>query len=1271
MRATVNAFRSVIVVACILAGSATLASATQRPTDAPRLKVLFLGDHGHHRPEDRASQLMPVFALRGIDVTYTGRPGDLNLENLRRYDALLIYANIERIEPTQEQALLDYVAEGGAFIPVHCASFCFLNSPRYVELVGAQFLRHGTGEIEATSVDPDHPIMKGFESFRTWDETYVHHKHNAANRHVLQTRPEGSHVEPWTWTRTHGKGRVVYTAYGHDARTWQQPGFHDLIERGIRWASRKGEVYDSRPRVAAGLPPVESAETGAGIPNYLPGQKWGLQGEPHRKMPRPLAPAESARHLALPGGLRARLFVAEPDIVKPLCMAWDHLGRLWIVESVDYPNSKRDSGPGRDRIRICEDRDGDGRAETFTVFAEGLNIPTSLCFAHGGVIVHQAPDTLFLRDTDGDDRADEWRVLFTGWGTRDTHAGPSNLRWGLDNWIWGIVGYSAFRGTVGGESHAFAQGIYRFRPDGSKLEFLRSTNNNSWGLGFSEEGLVFASTANGCPSVFMAIPNRYYESVRGRSPGVLEKISATNEFFPATNKVRQVDWHGGFTAATGHALYTARAYPKAFWNQAAFVSEPTGHLVAAFTLQPRGADFQAFYGWNLLASDDEWSAPIAAEVGPDGNVWVIDWYNYIVQHNPTPQGFRTGKGNAYETPIRDRTHGRIYRIVHDNSDTSRRLALDPAHPSRLVAVLASDNQFWRLHAQRLLVERGRVDVVPDLVRLVDDPVTDGIGLNPGAIHALWTLHGLGALGSPNSEASRAAVRALKHPSAGVRRNALMVLPRDEGTASRIIESGALGDENPQVRLAAFLAISEVSSSESAARALAAALLKGAAGDDRWLIDAATAAAAAHGGPFLQNLATARTDQPSAASVLIVAGRSAEHVARGVSDDTLGRLLRALAGNTSEFGRRVTGAVLAGLGRGWPKDRPARLDQAAEEAIRKLVNDLPTSARGRLARLAGLWGVKGVEESITRTASGLEAILEDEARPEAARIDAARELVELRPSDARLANRLVALITPRTSPALAAGLIDAIAQGSSPSVGELLCEAFPAMTPATRPSAIRALLGRVEWSPALLAAMESGKVRVSDLTLDQRQALSAHPNRAIAERARRLLVRNGGLPDRDRQLVIDRLAPLVRDGGDPGRGRRVFTEQCAKCHRHGTEGGKVGPDLTGMSSQPRQELLVHILDPSRSVEGNYVQYTVATREGRVLSGLLSGESRTTVELVDADGKSQVLIREDIEDLTASKKSIMPEGFEKQIPPAELADLLAFLTGPSAIQPALGR
>src|SRR5206468_7375851 len=277
----------------------------------------------------------------------------------------------------------------------------------------------------------------------------------------------------------------------------------------------------------------------------------------------------------------------------------------------------------------------------------------------------------------------------------------------------------------------------------------------------------FGSTANGCPSVYMPIPNRYYESVRGMAPSVLANIADSNRFFPITENVRQVDWHGGFTAGAGSALYTARTYPKHYWKKTAFVAEPTGHLVATFTLLPGGTDFHSHNAWNLVASDDEWTSPILAEVGPDGNVWAIDWYNFIVQHNPTPEGYKTGKGAAYETPLRDKTHGRIYRIVAREGTPSRPFRLSKDDPGGLVAALKSDNMFWRLHAQRLLVERGRDDVAAELAKLVADPSVDAAGLNPGSIHAMWTLTALGGWRKAGEDGKAALLAAIRHRSAGV------------------------------------------------------------------------------------------------------------------------------------------------------------------------------------------------------------------------------------------------------------------------------------------------------------------------------------------------------------------------------------------------------------------------------------------------------------------------------------------------------------------------
>ncbi|HZN35636.1 MAG TPA: PVC-type heme-binding CxxCH protein [Pirellulaceae bacterium] len=1255
---------------------------------AEPLKLLFLGDTGHHQPAARFRQLAPAMKERGIELTYTDKMDDIDAENLGKYAGLVIYANTTRISPEQEQALLDYVAGGKGLIPLHCASYCFLNSPKYIELVGAQFQRHGTGTFRTILAEAEHPIMKGFGGFESWDETYVHTKHNEKDRTVLEYRDERGNKEPWTWVRTHGKGRVFYTAWGHDQRTWGNAGFLNLVERGIRWAV--GEDPGVVPAFAASVGqaaslPVQQAVidpnytpeikakrtdikpfeyTPAKVAYYPPGRRTSGDGE-WNKMQNPLADvAESMKHMVTPVGFEVKLFVAEPQLEgKPIFMTWDERGRLWVCETYDYPNELQPAGQGRDRIRICEDTDGDGRADKFTLFADKLSIPTAIAFYRGGALVQAGGETLYLKDTTGDDQADLRKTLITGWGMRDTHGEVSNFRYGLDNWYWAMQGYNQSSPvlTDGRQVQGFRQGFFRFKVEGdgdkvavTELEFLRSTNNNTWGLGHSEDGLVFGSTANGNPSEFLPIPNRYYEAVRGWSSTVLNGIADSNRFYPVTENVRQVDFHGGFTAAAGHALYTARNYPKEYWNRTAFVTEPTGHLIATFVLRREGAGYRSRNGWNLVASDDEWTSPIQAEVGPDGNVWFIDWYNYIVQHNPTPAGFRTGRGAAYETELRDKKHGRIYRLVYVGqaaglpASTAGQTGMSAA---QLVAALKSDVMYTRLQAQRLLVERGNKDVVPALVELVKDQKVDAIGLNTAAIHALGTLTGLNAV---QGDALAAAISGLKHPSAGVRRNALRVLPPTEQSLAAIVASGVLNDSDVQVRLAALLALADLPASDAASAAAIAALSDSAVQQDRHLLDATTAAVAKNGPAAL--LAAVKSTNTALASTA-AAGRLtivADHVARTGLDNPA-TLLTEMKNAQPD----IASAILTGLARGWPRDKEIALSPELETTIRELFVKLPPGGKSQLVTLATRWGSQGLQEQIAKLAAGFLADASNSELGDVARIAAATRFVEINRSNAE-ATKLLELITPRTSPELARGIVEALGKGESALVGSALVEALPRLTPAVRPAALSALLGKSTWTLALLNAIEQGKVQLADLSLDQKQALATHPERQLASRARRLLEAGGSLPNPDRQKVLDDLLPLTKQTADATAGKLVYKNQCAKCHTHSGEGTKIGPDLTGMAVHPKHELLVHLIDPSRNVEGNYRVYAVLTSDGVVINGLLASETKTSIELIDSEAKKHVVLREDIQNLQASNKSLMPDGFEKQVKPEELANLLEFLT-----------
>lgn len=806
-----------------------------------RIEVLFLGDQGHHKPMERIPSLMAALGPKGINFTYTDDLADLNPQTLAKYDALMIFANWNEISPAAEKALLDFVASGKGFLPLHCASYCFRNSEAYVKLVGGQFWRHTMDSITTQTVQAGHPIMHGLQPFTAYDETYLHSQLQTDNN-VLAVREikadqekdkPGQKTEPYTWTRTYGKGKIFYTAYGHDERTWNQPGFQALIYNAILWSVNDEALAAFKARNAK---PFEYKP--ADLPNYE--RRPGTQ---YQQLP--LSPEESIKHIQVPVDFKLELFAAEPNVMHPIAISWDEKGRMYVLITQDYPNERKETG-GRDYILICEDTDKDGKADKFTKFADNLSIPTGMVFANGGLIVSQAPHMLFLKDTNGDDVADEKKILFTGFGTFDTHAGPSNLHYGFDNWIWGAVGYSGFKGVVGKSKDTiqFGQAFFRFKPDGSELEWMTSTNNNTWGFGFNETNDVFGSTANNSHGWYMAIPNRYFSSANNIENGS-RSTDTHRDIKPITEKVRQVDAFGGFTAAAGHNFYTARAFPKKYWNNIAFVSEPTGHVLHQNNMVRKGTDFSDKESFNLMAGADEWFSPVFAEVGPDGAVWVADWYSYIIQHNPTPPGGSNGEGNAYETPLRDFTHGRIYRVSYNGAPPYQPMQLKSTDVNGLLAALKSDNLFWRMHAQRMLVERGNKDVVLQLKEMVANTQVDEIGINASAIHALWALKDLGALDNAILEI------ALAHPVASVRKNAIQVMEHNENGVAQILKFDLLNDKDLLVVMNALLYFSKSPMNVAAEQAFFERMGKSTEVEDRWMPDAFAVVLNANGGKLMK------------------------------------------------------------------------------------------------------------------------------------------------------------------------------------------------------------------------------------------------------------------------------------------------------------------------------------------------------------------------------------------------------------------------------------
>ena len=802
----------------------------QQDFPGDRLNVLYIGDRGHHEPLARLKDVWGPLARQGIAVEWEENLEAITPHRLKSFDCVMMYANQAQHTKVPTQfflALRGFVSNGGGFVALHCTSGCFMKSQEWLEFVGARFVSHGAEIFQQTIIETNHPILRGWKNFESWDETYVQ-SHFDGGRTVLAKRGD----EAWMWVRNEGEGRVFYCASGHDERTWQDPAFLDLLVRAVDWTS--GEKAANK-RAAFKLPSFEY-EARDFVPNYE-------ARSPRMKYQLPSTPAQAKAHLQPPAGMSVELFAAEPMVINPIAMDWDLRGRCWVIETPNYPNQVL-SDAGADQISILEDTDGDGRADKKTIFADGLNLPTGILKVENGVIVAMAPNLLLFLDKNQDDKADEIQLLVSGFGRFDTHAGPSNLYFGPDNAIWGAVGYSAFTRADGTK---FGSGLWKWHPSQEEPEFLAQFTNNTWGLGIRADGEVFGSTANGAPSFFVGA-NKIDLAKSNPNHAGATPVHDSAWVFPALAEIRQGDWMGQYTAAAGHAFATGETVPASWVDRSAFICSPTAHTVGRFDTYPAGSGWKSRNALNLCASTDEWFCPVQASVGPDGAIWIADFSQFIILHNLPGNPERGlpkieyGAGSAHLNPMRDYTHGRIWRLVSPREEPFQAPFGQSASVEKLIANMGHPNQFWRTAARRILATKRLSEVtVPLLARIK--------GGNPLAVtESLRTFTALGGIPEPLQEEVFTAVLQSSHPE--VLLAGLQALPKFSVGADLLLDSRLLEHHLPQVRRHALLAASRM----SASTALGVTLVSRAVvepTEDEWISVALQAAVASHSQSFLQ------------------------------------------------------------------------------------------------------------------------------------------------------------------------------------------------------------------------------------------------------------------------------------------------------------------------------------------------------------------------------------------------------------------------------------
>jgi putative membrane-bound dehydrogenase-like protein len=1215
--------------------------------------------HEHERFLNDWKQLL---AGRGIKTD--GAMDWPTAEQLQNTDVLVMYAQ-DGGNATEEQKnnVATFTKRGGGLVVIHTAAVSN-DPPWWKSVIGGAWVpgktkwKEGPVDLYYTEnqyVGGGHPITKGAANFHLDDEIY-YDMDIAPEVRVLATSytpnvpagkkaAEGGNahiydIQPQIWTYEKDNYRAFVSIPGHLYSTFEQPNYRAILLRGIAWAGKRQNIDEFCK------------------PDEIENLTYPKGG--------PQKPADTLKALEIHPDFTLKLVASEPLINKPMNFDWAPDGSLWVAETPEYPNGRRgmrpdyrgkewkDHGgidprpglqerPAHDKISKLIDSDGDGVMDKKEIFYEGLDLVTGLVFYKDGVIVTQAPDILWLRDTNGDGKADKVEKLYTGLGTSDTHAVINNPRWGWDGWIYATHGYSAskdVKNAKGETMPAIGSGVVRFKPDGTAIEQYSSKGGNTWGLEITADNRVmWTQPTSGELLMQTLLPE--YALARGKigKQASYKVVEPSKKTFPLMSWEQmayvQIDWVGSFTAAAGTVVYDGGSWPTEY-NGDYFTTEPTINIVHHARLIPEGPSytFHKLPGreeTEFIRSKDMWWRPIEVRVGPDGAVYIGDFYNQAVIHNDT-RGPDHNRVNAAVRPDRDHYYGRIWRLDHKQANKSAVPNLTKAGAAELAKALENPNRPVRMNASRLLVEKG-ASVAQSVSPILNSASPDA------RIAAMWTLHRVGALGA------KIPPMLIADKDASVRRNVANILEERSDTTSAA--TAMLTDSDPAVRVAALRALAASALNDAGAKAVVAAWPKF---DDDFQRSAAVGAASRNPAtaisaaldsgdssltPFVSQLAQAigEKNDADAASKLIVAlaakPASADALKRSILD-TLGKSLKAAPAMTPELTKSL-GQLLSGGAAGSVLPLAANWDKS--DALKPVIE-------------------KQTQDLFKKLTSG-----SDDQRA-----TAAQGLLGLRSVVPDALPAVIKVVTGEASPALKRDLVVALGETGDTRVGTAIAQNFGKLPFEAQAPAFDVLLQRADWSLAFLEALKSKQADASGLGPANLARLRTHPDRGVAERANEVLNELMGPALKAKGEAIAKLLSVVEQPGNAEAGKALFTGACATCHKLGELGADIGPALTGMGTHGPAELLTSIIDPNREVDPSFVAWNIETKDGKFHAGVIARENPATVLMKSLSGTEEIRTA-DIKTRTNTGRSLMPEGFEG-LGGEPLRDILAFICGEDA-------
>jgi putative membrane-bound dehydrogenase-like protein len=986
------------------------------------------------------------------------------------------------------------------------------------------------------------------------------------------------------------------------------------------------------------------------------------------------APELAARKMTVADGFAVNLVAAEPMVRQPVAIEFDERGRLWVIQYLQYPNPaglKRVNvdrysrtvydrvpeppprGPkGADRITILSDFDKDGRACKAKDFLSDMNLATGIAFGHGGVFVLQTPYLLFYPDRDRDDAPDgDPDVLVSGFGMEDAHSVANSLTWGPDGWLYGCQGSTVTAHMNGVE---FQQGVWRYHPLTRRFELFCEGGGNSWGLDFDRHGNLLYSTNVGGFTMLHGVQGAYYWKQFGKH-GALHNPFAFGYF----DHVPHRHFRGGHVTVGG-IVYQGASFPARFCGRY-IAADLLGHAVYWHDLTPDGSSFRSAHGGELLLANDTWFAPSDLTLGPDGSVYVADWFDKRTAH-PDPDADW------------DRSNGRVYRISYRGAETGKQqqpFDLARLQSDRLVSLLSHPNDWFRRKARQVLADRRDPEVIFPLRTLIEEAKDADLQLQ-----ALWALYVSGGF------TDALALRLLDHRNSDVRRWTVRFL----GDECRVNQS-----------LAKRLAELAAAEPEAVVRSQLLCTAKCLPARDClplvWRILERNLDSCDPHIPLLAWWAVEARAVEARDLVLEMFGTSQAWQAPLVRDVILERLMRRYAAEGGQHGFAACARLLAAAPAEGRSRLLAALDQGLQDRPARPVKNTGTLFKDFAAvekppepscvgaglslrlpvvlaqQLDSLWTADTTEVMLIRVCARLGraaakeravALAVDPKVSQPQRLALLDALAEV--SGPEYVKPLLMLIGDDETEAVQAAALGVLQRFEQAEIASVLLRQYPHLSAKLRTRVREVLLSRRAWAVAFLQELDRGRFDAKEIPVEQLRVVALHADRSLDDLVRKHWGNiRAGSPE-------EKLAEMRRVGndlraapGDPAVGRTLFRKHCGTCHKLFGDGEVIGPDLTYANRKDQDELLRQIIDPSAIIRKEYLAYNVQTTDGRSLTGLIAEQMPNAITLLDSKNQRTKVPHDQIESMQESPVSLMPENLLKELKPQELRDLFSYLQG----------